>query len=126
MSLRTPLAEVRGLGSAKAGLHHWWWQRLTAIALVPLTLWLTASLLAVGTAEYAVVLEWARRPLSALLIACFVLALYYHSYLGMQVIIEDYVSSTWQRITCLLALKLLAILPALVCVYALIKLVSGA
>jgi len=126
MSLRTPLSKVRGHGSAKSGAEHFWRQRVTAVANIPLMILFVVVLVANLGGSHATVAATMSSPPVALLFLLIILSAVYHMYLGMQVIIEDYVSSTWQRITCLLALKLLAILPALVCVYALIKLVSGA
>ena len=70
MSMRTPLAQVRGHGSAKAGAHHWWRQRLSAIALIPLFLWFVASLAAVATADYATAVAWIGSPWNSTLPAC--------------------------------------------------------
>ena len=75
MSLATPLAKVKGLGSAKQGTHHWWHQRLTAIALVPLSLWFIISLLKMTTMDHATVVEWIRSPLTAVLLVLFIIAL---------------------------------------------------
>lgn len=91
MSLVTPLNRVLGLGSTKAGAEHWWWQRLTAVALVLLGPWFAASLLALDDFSYATVVGWASRPLSSVLLILTVLVVSYHSYLGVQVVIEDYV-----------------------------------
>ena len=91
MSLKTPLKRVRGLGSAKAGLHHWWAQRLTAIALVPLSIWFVVSLLRMSGEGYFAAVEWIRQPLVASLFLALILAGFYHAALGVQVVIEDYI-----------------------------------
>lgn len=91
MKLETPLAKARGLGSAKSGTGHWWWQRLTAIALVPLVIWLVWSLYAMAGADLETVRAWLARPLNSLLMVSTLIALFYHAQLGMQVVIEDYV-----------------------------------
>jgi succinate dehydrogenase / fumarate reductase membrane anchor subunit len=91
MNLRSPLAQVLGLGSAREGVSHWWWQRLTAVALVPLALWFIWSLFDIGSLSYANVHAWLALPSHALVVALFVGILALHSQLGVQVVIEDYV-----------------------------------
>ena len=125
MSLRTPLAKVRGLGSAKEGVHHWWAQRLTAIALVPLSLWFVYSLVCISAADYVAVTEWLSAPLNAVLMLLFVFALYYHAVLGVQVVIEDYIESEWQKIACLILVKFLAWLAGLSAAIAVLKIYLG-
>ena len=95
--LRTPLARVRGLGSAKGGTHHFWLQRLTAIALIPLTLWFALSMASLATADLPAVLAWMRSPLSATLMLSFLLAGFWHMKLGLQVVIEDYVHGPFAK-----------------------------
>jgi succinate dehydrogenase / fumarate reductase membrane anchor subunit len=91
MSLRTPLSAAKGLGSAKEGAHHWWVQRLTSIALVPLTLWLAYTIATFGDMSYQAVVVWMQSPLVAAALAVLVVVLFYHVQLGIQVILEDYV-----------------------------------
>jgi len=91
MSLRSPLGKVLGLGSAKSGAHHWWMQRVTAVALALLGVWFVVSLACLGTFEYAAVLAWIANPCNATLLSLFIATLAYHSQLGVQVVIEDYV-----------------------------------
>ena len=93
MSLRTPLHRVRGLGSARSGAHHWVAQRLTALALVPLTFWFVISLIGVVGADLTVVVAWLSDPVSAALMIALIFATFYHASLGMQVIYEDYVAN---------------------------------
>ena len=90
--LRTELGRVRGLGSAKEGVSHWWMQRLTALALVPLSLWFVASLVFLTDTDYATAKLWLKSPVTLGLMALFIAALFYHAVLGVQVVIEDYVS----------------------------------
>lgn len=102
--LRSTLGRVRGLGSAKEGVAAWWLERVMAVALVPLTLWFTASLIAHGGSDYAAFVTWLKAPLSALLMVTLLIALFSHLALGLQVVIEDYVHSG-AKIPVLLAVR---------------------
>src|SRR5262245_66141196 len=88
MSLMTPLNRVLGLGTAKGAAEHWWLQRMTAVALVPLGLWLAYELLTLGSFNYASVVAWVREPVTSILLILLVVAVGYHSALGIQVVIE--------------------------------------
>jgi succinate dehydrogenase / fumarate reductase membrane anchor subunit len=101
----SPLALARGLGSAKDGVHAWWLERVTAVALVPLTLWLTASLIALSGSDYTAFVAWLRSPLQALLMVLLLVALFIHLAFGVAVVIEDYVHS-WAKLPALIALRL--------------------
>jgi succinate dehydrogenase / fumarate reductase membrane anchor subunit len=92
-SMQTPLAKAMGLGSAKSGVAHWRAQRVSAIALVPLTLWFAASIIAHSGSDYAAFIAWLRSPLTAGLMILLLIALFQHAALGLQVVIEDYVHS---------------------------------
>lgn len=91
MSLMTPLNRVLGLGTAKGAAEHWWVQRVTAVALLPLGLWFAFALLSLPGLDYATVVAWVREPTTSILLILFVIAAGYHSALGVQVVIEDYV-----------------------------------
>ncbi len=125
MSMQSPLARVRGLGSAKEGVHHWWAQRLTAIALVPLSIWFIYSLTAITGAKYALVISWLGQPLNAVLMLLFLFSLYYHAALGVQVVIEDYIDSEWQKITCLILVKFLVWIAGLSAAISVLKIYLG-
>ncbi len=125
MSMQSPLARVRGLGSAKKGVHHWWLQRLTALALVPLSLWFIYSLVVITGAEYTTVIAWLSQPLNAVLMLLFVFSLYYHAVLGVQVVIEDYIESEWQKIACLILINFLAWIAGLSATISVLKIYSG-
>lgn len=125
MSLQNPLARVRGLGSAKEGVHHWWSQRLTAVALAPLSLWFIYSLLVVTGADYATVSAWLSTPLNAVLMLLFIFSLYYHAVLGVQVVIEDYIESEWQKMACLILIRFLAWIAGLSAAIAVLKVYLG-
>src|ERR1700722_4026755 len=88
--LRTPLARARGLGSAKAGVHHWWAQRLTAIALIPLVVWFAICLVMLSGAEFNVVRAWIGSPLVMLMLILTIGIGLHHAQLGLQVVWEDY------------------------------------
>jgi succinate dehydrogenase / fumarate reductase, membrane anchor subunit len=92
-NMRSPLARAVGLGSAKEGAGPWWAERVSAVALVPLTLWLVASIIAHTGSDYATFIAWMRMPLPAILMTLLLIALFYHTALGLQVVIEDYVHS---------------------------------
>ena len=85
MTLKTPLARVLGLGSAKDGVGHWWWQRLTAIAIVPLGIWFVLSVVSLAGAQHGAAVSWLQSPLNAALFLCFLLAAFWHASLGLQV-----------------------------------------
>lgn len=126
MSLQTPLAKVRGLGSAKEGTHHWWYQRLTAIALAPLSIWFIYTLTTIPSFEYASVVDWIATPMTTVLLIIFVPCLFYHAQLGMQVVVEDYIDSEWQKIASIILIKFLSTLAAVISVLAIIKIYIGA
>lgn len=125
MSLRTPLAHVRGLGSAKAGTHHWWMQRLTAVALVPLSLWFVAFIVALATAGHGTVVEWIRSPVVTVLLLLFIVAVFHHAQLGLQVIIEDYVHGEWFKVTSLIIMKFAAVALAFASIVAVLRVAFG-
>lgn len=91
--MRSSLGRTLGLGSAKHGVEHWWLERVTAIALVPLTVWFLASFVAHTSVEYATVIAWLRSPLATTVMVMLLAALFCHAALGLQVVIEDYVHS---------------------------------
>lgn len=126
MSLRTPLGKVRGLGSAKEGVGHWWMQRLTAIALVPLSAFFVALCVYLLSADYMVVLATVGNPLIASLLLSFVICIYYHGMLGLQVVIEDYVHTRWMEVGLLIAVRFAAFLLTAATVIALIRIVLKA
>lgn len=109
MSLRTPLGRARGLGSAKEGVHHWWQQRLTAVAMVPLVFWFVVSIAANVGADYASMVAWLKNPLNASLLVLLLGAVFHHAQLGLQVVIEDYVHCHAVKTASIAAVKLLSI-----------------
>ncbi|HHW78155.1 MAG TPA: succinate dehydrogenase, hydrophobic membrane anchor protein [Xanthomonadaceae bacterium] len=121
MSIRTPLAHARGLGTAKDGTHHWWMQRVTSIALVPLVLWFVIAMLSVSRADYETFQHWLSHPINAGLMVTLLFTLFYHAKLGMQVIIEDYVQPEWVKYTVLLITQFLLFLLGAISIVAVLK-----
>lgn len=121
MSLRSELGRVRGLGSAKSGLHHWWHQRLTAMALIPLTLWFVNGVLGHMDASHEALITWMSSPFVSTMLVAFLLALFYHAKLGLQVVIEDYVHNEFHKIALLTIMKLLVAFAALLGVVAVLR-----
>jgi len=125
VSLNTPLRQVLGLGSAKSGVHHWWVQRLTSIALVPLSIWFVVSLLCLPAFDHATVTAWMSQGLTALLLVLLVLTATWHSRLGVQVVIEDYVHGAGARTLLLVLIGFAHVLLAAAGVFAILKVALG-
>lgn len=121
MSLRTPLGRVRGLGSAKGGVGHWWAQRMTAVALVPLLLWFVASLVQMAGADYAHVTAWIANPVVAVLLVLLLGAGFYHLSLGLQVVIEDYVHGEPARLVSLVLIRFAGWILAAAAIFSVLK-----
>ncbi|MHA1537704.1 MAG: succinate dehydrogenase, hydrophobic membrane anchor protein [Alphaproteobacteria bacterium] len=109
MGFRTPLARARGFGSAREGAGHWWAQRLTAVALVPLSLWFVAGLLGLIGAGHGAAVAWIASPLNAVLLVLLIVALFHHIQLGLQVVIEDYVHGELLKIAAIVVVKFAAL-----------------
>lgn len=126
MSLRSPIGRVLGLGSAKEGVSHWWAQRVTAVGLVLLTLWFVSSLLRLGDFGYAAVTAWIGAPVNAVLLCLMIGTLVYHSQLGVQVVVEDYVSNQGWKVVTMLLLNFIHIALAALGVFAVLRIAFGA
>jgi len=126
MSLKTPLGRVLGLGSARTGFHHWWAQRLSAAALAPLTLWFVVSLVALPSLDHASVSAWLAAPLPAVALTLLVLAMSWHSALGLAVVAEDYVHQPAIRVAVLALIKLGHAAAAVAGVYSILLVSLGA
>jgi len=122
---RTPLARVRGLGSAKDGLGHWWAQRLTAIALIPLVVWFAVSLIMLSGADYTVVRAWIGSPLVMMLLILTIDVGLHHGQLGMQVVIEDYVGNDGWKLALIVIVKFIAVLFGLGAIVAILRIGFG-
>ncbi|MFQ5533659.1 MAG: succinate dehydrogenase, hydrophobic membrane anchor protein [Sphingomonadales bacterium] len=125
MDLRTPLGRVRGRGSAKDGTSHWWRQRLTAMALVPLVIWFVTSMAGLAGADYATTVAWLSSPLVAIVMLALLLAGFYHMKLGLQAVIEDYVHDAAAKITAQILVLFATVGLGLACVFAVLKLAVG-
>ena len=121
MSLRSALGRARGLGSAKEGTHHWWVQRVTAIALVPLALWFVIAMISMVHADYVNTIEWIGQPVNSTLLVVLIITTFYHAMLGMQVVIEDYVHHEGAKIAALLITKFLLVLLGTAAVIAVLR-----
>ena len=122
---RTPLARARGLGSAKDGVGHWWAQRLTAIALIPLVVWFAISLVMLSGADYAVVRAWIGSPLVMMLLGLTIAVGLHHAQLGMQVVIEDYVGGDGWKLALIVIVKFIAVLFGLGAIVAILRIGFG-
>ena len=118
MSLRTLLSVLPGVG--REAVVHWWMQRLTAALLVPLVVWLAFSLAMLGNASYEAVVSWLKAPSVTSFLAIFIALTFYHTKLGMQVIIEDYVGG-WLKTASMILLNVTCILSAVAGILALLK-----
>ena len=122
--LRTPLSRVKGLGSAKSGTSHFWHQRLTALILIPLVLWVGFSLAALPL-EHASLISWIQQPLVTVGLVLLIVAIFYHAQMGLQVVIEDYIARHSQRIMVLLISNFVCLIFGVVGVVAVLKIAFG-
>lgn len=125
MSLRSPLRRVTYLGSAKDGSRHWLAQRVSAVALVLLGLWLVASLATMGGGTHANVVAWLSSPVAASFAVLLVLAAAWHAELGLQVVIEDYVGDQGRRLAVLLVVRFVFAVAAVIGVLAVLRIAFG-
>jgi succinate dehydrogenase / fumarate reductase, membrane anchor subunit len=125
MSLRSPIGRVLGLGSAKEGVGHWWSQRVTAVALVVLTLWFVSALLRMGDLGYPAVTAWMSSPFNAVLLSLLIATATYHSQLGVQVVVEDYVANHGAKVVVLLLLNFLHVVAGALGVFSVLRIAFG-
>jgi succinate dehydrogenase / fumarate reductase membrane anchor subunit len=123
--MRSPLGRAIGLGSAKEGVEHWWAQRITAIALVPLSLWLVSAVIGLVGADLETVQNWVGRPLPAILLMLLLIALFYHTSLGLQVVIEDYIHAELAKLGLLVVIRLLCFGFAVAGIFAVLGIALG-
>jgi len=125
MSLRSPLGRVLGAGSAKDGTAHWWAERVSSVALIPLTLWLLFSLLTLPALDYETVRTWLALPISSFLALLTITVMVYHSFLGTSVVVEDYVHGTGTKVVSLLLLRFLHVLVGGASLFAILRVAFG-
>ena len=123
--MRSPLGRAIGLGSAKEGVEHWWTQRITAIALVPLSLWFVASFIGLVGADIETVQNWIGLPLPAILLILLLIASFYHLSLGLQVVIEDYVHTELVKLGLVVTVRLLSFGFAVAGIFAVLSIALG-
>jgi succinate dehydrogenase / fumarate reductase membrane anchor subunit len=123
--MRSPLGRAIGLGSAKEGVEHWWLQRLTALALVPLTLWFVVAIIRLSAADIDAVRDWVGRPLPAILLALLLIATFWHASLGLQVVIEDYVHTELAKLGLVVVVRLGCFALAVAGIFAVLSMAIG-
>lgn len=120
-SIKSPLARARGMGSAGHGTGHWIAQRVTAVAAIPLSLWLVYSIVVLRGASHGVFTDWLAQPLNAILMILFIISVFYHTALGLQVVIEDYVHRECVKLPSLIGMNLALFALAVVSVFSVLK-----
>ncbi len=123
--LRTPLARARGLGSARYGVHHWWAQRLTAIALIPLVVWFAISLVMLSGADYYIARAWIGSPIVMVLLILTIVIGLHHGQLGLQVVIEDYIHGDGWKLALIVAVRFVAVIFGLAATVAILRIGFG-
>jgi succinate dehydrogenase / fumarate reductase, membrane anchor subunit len=123
--MRSPLGRAIGLGSAKEGVEHWWMQRITAVALVPLSLWFVIAVIGLVGADLETVQNWVGRPLPAILLVLLLIATFYHMSLGLQVVIEDYVHAELAKLGLVIAVRLLCFAFAVAGIFGVVSIAVG-
>lgn|SRR5690554_4512809 len=123
MNYRSPLARARGLGSAKQGTHEWWRQRVTSIALIPLIFWLAPAVVSLPYTNYEQVVRWIATPWNSIFMLSFIILVFYHAMLGLQVVMEDYIHTEWLKMLSILGMKLVFSFLALASIYATLRIV---
>ena len=120
-SMKTPLAEARGLGTAKSGLAHWWHQRLTAIAMIGLAAWMCVIIVMLVGADYSGAMTLLSHPVNAALIMLFIGVGFWHSSLGLQVVLEDYVAHEGVRLSLIIVIRMALVLLGAISLLSILK-----
>lgn len=119
--LVSPLAKARGLGSAHHGVHHWFNQRITAIANIPLVIWFVVNVVLLRGAPYEVFTAWLAQPVNAILMILLIISAFYHAFLGSQVVVEDYIHHKGFKMFKLISMKLFFLAAGIACVFSILK-----
>lgn len=125
MDMRTPLGRVLGWGSARHGSSHWWWQRMTAISLVPLGGWFVVSVLMLFGSGHDSATLWLRSPFQAALFMLFMAMSFWHTSLGLQVVVEDYIHTEWLKLSVLITIKMIITLLTVIAALLLLRIHLG-
>jgi len=125
MDMRSPLGRIRGLGSSNHGVHHWWVQRLTGLALIPLILWFVFSGISLVGADLATMTAWVGRHYNPVLLVLLIICMFHHGQIGLQVVIEDYVHAEGTKVAMVIAVKFTAILFGACSAFAVLRLTFG-
>jgi succinate dehydrogenase / fumarate reductase, membrane anchor subunit len=121
----SPLGRAVGLGSAKEGVEYWWLQRITAVALVPLSLWFVIAIIRLAGADFDSVRDWLGNPLPAILLVLLLIATFYHVSLGLQVVIEDYIHAELAKIGLVIIVRLACFALAVAGIFAVLSMAVG-
>lgn len=123
--MRSPLGSALGLGSAKEGTAHWWTQRMTSLALIPLTFWVVYSLFVLAGLTRPEAILWMQNPVNAILLVLFLVSMFYHSLMGLEVVIQDYLHLKWLKISTLIFVQFAHVLLAAVSIFMVLRLALG-
>ena len=123
--MRSPLGRAIGLGSAKEGVEHWWLQRITAVALVPLSLWFVIAIIRLVGADVDRVRDWVGNPLPATMLVLLLIATFYHASLGLQVVIEDYIHAELTKLGLVIIVRLGCVALAVAGMFAVLSMAVG-
>ena len=125
MRMETPIARVRGLGSARSGAHHWWLERLTSVSTLLLFVWFVVSLLRLPSLDYSAVTEWLSAPLGAVPMLLLIVSTFWHLKLGLQVVIEDYVHEEGMKFFSITLLNFFTIAVGALAFFAVLRIAFG-